>query len=179
LFEIADSVDAGDIVDQQRISIGQDDNISVVMERVTEAYLSLLERNLYHLLNESAPRVPQDHARATFTCKRLPEDNLIDWTQPSEHIYNLIRAVTAPYPGAYTYLEGKKLTIWAAKRVPDIPCYVGRVPGRVIEVLPDIGSIVLTGDGALLLTSVQLEGQDVACAAHVVSRISHTLGQRP
>lgn len=177
LFEMADSVDAGDILDQERISIGPDDTISVVMERVTEAYLMLLERNLRRLLDGTAPRFPQDHTKATFTCKRLPEDNLIDWTQPSERIYNLIRAVTAPYPGAYTYFEGKKLTVWSAQRLPDFPCYIGRVPGRVVEIQPGIGTVVLTGDGALLLTSVQLEGQDVTCAADVVNRITHTLGR--
>jgi methionyl-tRNA formyltransferase len=178
LFEIADAVDSGDIVDQERVPIGSDDTISNVMERVTQAYLTLLERNLNGLLDGCAPRFPQDHSKATFTCKRLPEDNLIDWTQPSERIYNLIRAVTAPYPGAYTYLDGKKLIVWSAQRLPDYPLYIGRVPGRVVEIRPGVGTVVLTGDGALLLTNVQPEGQDAAGAADVLNRITHTLGRR-
>lgn len=177
LFEIADAVDSGDIVDQERVSIGPDDIISDVLERVTQTYLALLERNLERILDGTAPRIPQDHTRATFTCKRLPQDNVIDWTQPSERIYNLIRAVTAPYPGAYTYLDGKKLIVWSAQRLPDFPCYVGRVPGRVVEIIPGVGTVVLTGDSAVLLTLVQLEGQEPVCAADVLHRITHTLGR--
>jgi methionyl-tRNA formyltransferase len=175
LFEITDAVDAGDIVGQVRVPIGPDDTIAEVMGRVTQAYLDLLTGNLDRLLEGTAPRIPQDHSRATFTCKRLPEDNRIDWTQTSERIYNLIRAVSAPYPGAYTYLDGKKLIVWTAQRLPDFPCYVGRVPGRVVELYPGVGTVVLTGDGGLLLTRVQLESQDSVCAADVLNRLTHTL----
>ncbi len=177
LFEIADEVDSGDIVDQQRVSIGVDDTIGVVMEPVTQAYLAVLERNLPKLLNGNAPRQSQDHSKATFTCKRLPEDNLIDWAQPADRIYNLIRAVTAPYPGAYTYLGGQKLVVWSAERLPGFPPYVGRVPGRVIESRPGVGSVVLTGDSALLLKQVQLADGEILCAADVLNRMSMTLGR--
>jgi methionyl-tRNA formyltransferase len=179
LFEIADAVDSGDIVDQERVPIGPDDTISQVLERVTQTYLALLSRNLEMILNGTAPRRSQDHTKATFTCKRLPQDNLIDWTQPSERIYNLIRAVTAPYPGAYTYLDGKKLIVWSAQRLPDFPYYVGRVPGRVVEIVPGVGTVVLTGDSAVLLTLVQFEGQEPVCAADILRRITHTLGRNP
>ncbi len=179
LFEIADAVDSGDVIDQERVPIGPDDTISRVMERVTQVYLALLERNLDGLLDGTAPRFPQDHSKATFTCKRLPQDNLIEWTQPSERIYNLIRAVTAPYPGAYTYLDGKKLVVWSAQRLPEFPHYVGRVPGRVVEICPGIGTVVLTGDSALLLTRVQLEGEEIANASDVLNRITYTLTSKP
>jgi methionyl-tRNA formyltransferase len=175
LFEMAEEVDSGDIVDQERVPIGPDDPIRVVMERVTEAYLTLLERNLEALLAGTAPRRPQDPSRATYTCKRLPQDNRIDWKAPTAAVYNLIRAVSAPYPGAYTFLDGRKLIVWAARRLPDAPRYVGRVPGRVVEVRPGEGVVVLTGDGALLLTEVQPEGMPPVCAAEVLQSLSQTL----
>jgi methionyl-tRNA formyltransferase len=177
LFKINDEVDAGDIVDQERVPIGPDDTIAVVMERVTQTYLDLLERNLDDLIKGTARLYPQDHSRATYTCKRLPEDNQIDWTASSESIYNLIRAVSAPYPGAYTYLSGRKMRVWSARRVTNVPRYVGRVPGRVIEVRPGEGAVVLTGDGALLLTQVQMEGGQIVCAADVLNSLSLTLGR--
>lgn len=177
LFEIADEVDAGDIVDQQRIPIGMDDSIAVVMERVTQAYLDMLERNLDKLMDRSAPRYPQDHSRATYTCKRTPDDNRIDWTASSRSIYNLIRAVSAPYPGAYTHLSGQRIRVWAARELANAHQHVGRIVGRVVERRPGEGSVVLTGDGALLLTQVQLEGGDIVSAAEVLDSVSQTLGR--
>ncbi len=177
LFEIAEEVDAGDIVAQERVPIGPNDTIADVMERVTCTYLDLLERNLDSLINGTAPRYPQDHSRATYTCKRLPEDNQIEWTASSESIYNLIRAASAPYPGAYTYLSGKRVHVWSAQRATGAPHYIGRIPGRVVEVRPGEGSIVLTGDGALLLTRVQMESGEIVCAADVLNSLAQTLGR--
>jgi len=176
LFEIAEGVDSGDVVDQERVPIGPDDPIAVVLERVTQTYLTLLERNLDRLLAGTAPRRPQDHARASYTCRRLPEDNRIEWAASTDRIYNLVRAVSAPYPGAYTCLAGRQLRVWSARRMADAPRYVGRIPGRVVEVRPGEGSLVLTGDGALLLTQVQLEGGEAVCAADLLRSVGQTLG---
>lgn len=176
LFEISQEIDAGDIVDRRRIAIGPDDTIGVVTERVTEAYVDLLRKNLERLLNGTAPRHPQDHSQATYVCKRMPEDNLIDWRASTESIYNLIRAVGFPYPGAFTYLEGRRIRVWSARRLPNRKTYVGRVPGRVVEVTGE-GSAVLTGDGVLFLTRVQLEGGEVVCASDVLKSLDHTLGR--
>jgi methionyl-tRNA formyltransferase len=177
LFRIADEVDSGDIVDQERIPIGPDEPIATVTKRVTQTYLALLERNLVALTNGTAPTYAQDHLRATYTCKRLPADNRIDWPASSEEIHNLVRAVSAPYPGAYTSLSEQTIHIWSAQRLTDAPRYVGRVPGRVVEVRPGEGSVVLTGDGALLVKQVQVEGGVVTCAANVLNRLGQTLGR--
>lgn len=177
LFEIAEEVDAGDIVDQERVPIGPDETIAVVMERVTHTYLDLLERNLNYLIKGTAPRYPQDHSRATYTCKQVPEDHGIHWAASSETVYKLILAVTTPYPGGYTYLSGRKMRVWSARREVNARRYVGRIPGRVIEVRPGEGSVVLTGDGALLLTQVQMEGAEIVCAADVLNSLSQTLGR--
>lgn len=177
LFEIAEGVDEGDIVAQKRVPIGADDSIADVLERVTQTYLDVLEQNLGNLINGNAPRHPQDHSRATHTSKRLPEDNQIEWTASTKSIYNLIRAVSAPYPGAFTYLLGQKIRIWSAIRMSSNRHYVGRVAGRIVEVWPGEGSVVLTGDGSLLLTKVQMEGGEVTCAANILKSLSQTLGR--
>ncbi len=178
LFHMADEVDSGDIVAQQRVDIGPDDTIAGVLEQVTPAYLDVLAAYLPSLLDGHAPRMPQDHAQATFTCKRTPEDNEIDWRAPTTQTYNLIRALTTPYPGATTVLDGQPLTVWAAERLPDAKRYVGRIPGRVAEVLPGLGSLVLTGDGVLLLTEVSLGDGPRQRGDEVLNRLSQTLGRR-
>jgi len=178
LFHMADEVDSGDIVAQARVDIGPDETIADVLERVTLAYLDVLQTNLPALMNGSAPRIPQDHSQATFTCKRTLEDNEIDWSAPTGRIYDLIRAVTAPYPGATTLLDGQPLHIWAAARLPDFKRYVGRIPGRVVEVWPGRGSVVLTGDGALLITEASLGEGPHQRGDELLNRLSQTLGHR-
>jgi methionyl-tRNA formyltransferase len=74
-------------------------------------------------------------------------------------------------------LNGQRLTIWAAQEPAPSARYVGRIPGRVIEVLPGQGAVVLTGDCSVLLTRVQVEGSLAACAADVLNSLSMTLGR--
>lgn len=175
LFEMTDEVDAGDIVDQKEVIIGADETIQTIIGRVTETYLLLLERNLSPLLENTAKKTPQDHAQATYTCKRLPEDNRIDWSSPARSIYNLIRAVTSPYPGAYTTLNGKKMRIWSARLLDNGPRYDGIVPGRVVKFHQGEGAMVLAKGGMLLLQDVQFEGEERVCASRVLNRLSYTL----
>jgi methionyl-tRNA formyltransferase len=175
LFKMTDQVDAGDIVDQRKVPIGTAETIAELLEKVTEAYLDLLEHNLNDLLSGTVTLTPQDPTLSTLTCKRLPEDNLIDWSRPSTAIYNLIRAVGPPYPGAYTFVKNRKLTIISASPVNPAFDYVGRVPGRVAEVRPGMGSVVLTGDGALLIREVCFEAEEPQCASQVLHSVSQTL----
>lgn len=177
LFEAAEGVDTGPILAQKRVPIGPEDTIADVLPRVTETYLDLLTTYLPALLAGNVPRTAQDETQATYTCRRLPDDSRIDWAQPASVIHNLIRATTAPYPGAFTAFEGQKLIIWAAQRLPHYLRFVGAVPGRVVEVRPGAGSVVLTGDGALLLTDVQRADEPHRNAADILNRLSHTLGR--
>jgi methionyl-tRNA formyltransferase len=176
LLEMAGDYDTGDIIAQSRVPIGPDDTIADTLERVTETYLTLLRTHLPALVSATASRTPQDESRATYTAKLLPEDFRIDWNWPTQRIYNLIRATTAPYAGAYTTLEGQKLTIWSARLLENPRRYVGRVPGRVVEFKADTGAVVLTGDGALLLTQVQPVGGESLPAAAILNKLSYTLG---
>ena len=177
LFRISEEFDDGDVVAQRRIAIGPDDTIAAVMSAVTQTYLQLLDENFAALASGTAKATPQNHTAASYTCKRLPSDNTIDWAAGTARIHNLIRAVGHPYPGATTSLASRPLTIWAAERLTRAKPYAGRVPGRIVEVLPGKGTIVLTGDGAVLLTRVQAEGGEERCAADVLDSISMTLGR--
>jgi len=177
LFKMVEELDAGDIIDQEHVRIGPDDTIGLIMEQVTDAYLRLLRRNLTALLEGTSIGEPQDQEYATFTCKRLPQDNVIDWSASTNQIYNLIRAVGTPYPGAFTFLNGKRLRIWAAQRLLQERNYIGRIPGRVVQTYPKEGAVVLTGDGALLLTQVQFDDGELICADKILNSLSLTLGQ--
>jgi methionyl-tRNA formyltransferase len=175
LLEMVDDYDAGAVIGQERVEIGSDEAIAAVLENVTAAYVRLLQAHVPALLTGRAVRSVQDESQATYTVKLLPEDFRIDWSWPTARIYNLVRATTAPYPGAHTTLDGKRLTIWAARRREDSRRYVGRLPGRVAEIRAGEGVVVLTGDGTLLVTEVQLADGERVPAAQVLERMTDTL----
>ena len=177
LFKMSEAVDAGPVVDQKKIPIGPDDTIPTVLENVTLAYLELLEKNHRVLMDNTVTLQEQNHSLATYTCRRIADDNQINWSLSASKIFNLIRAVTAPYPGAYTFLNGRRIYIWAAERLRPTKKYIGNIPGRVVEVVADRGVIVLTGDEPLLVTLVQYEGDVITNAVNVLNRQTYTLGE--
>jgi methionyl-tRNA formyltransferase len=97
--------------------------------------------------------VPQDHTRATTFGGRRPEDGRLAWRRPARELYNLVRAVTHPYPGAFTTWAGTKLLVWKATPLASV---ANAEPGRVAAVSP-AGIVVGTGHGGLLLEQLQLE----------------------
>jgi methionyl-tRNA formyltransferase len=175
LFAMEEDVDSGDIVAQSEVPIGESDTIATVMERVTQAYLSLLEDNLPSLLSGTTRLRPQDQSKISFACKRTAADNLIDWRRSSVQIYNLVRAVTRPYGGALTFLDGQPLRVWSAA-YDGRRRYVGRVPGRILDLFSGEGVLVGTGDGSLLLNEVQLGDQPAVRADLLLRGRSITLG---
>lgn len=177
LFRTTDDMDAGEIVEQRRIAIGETDTIACVMERVTKTYLDVVEKVFDKLLDGSATSYPQNHADATYTCKWTPGDALIDWDKSARAIFDLIRATSWPYPGAYTYLEGRKLVIWSAELLKAPRNYESPAPGRIIESCPGSGATVLTGDGLIRIRSVQLEGERATDAGSILTSSSQTLSK--
>ena len=107
-------------------------------------------RRLPELEAGSAPRRPQDESAATCFGRRRPEDGKIDWSKSAEEIYNLIRAVTHPFPGAFTELAGKKYYIWKAR-----PIEGGAKPHTIVSENPPV---IGTGDGLLEILRLQPEG---------------------
>jgi methionyl-tRNA formyltransferase len=164
LLEMAEAVDRGRIVDQIAVPIAADEYIDSVLARVTDGYLHLLERHLSALLAGTAPLREQNHAEATYCTKRRPEDNRIAWGAPATTVFNLIRACSTPYPGAFCFRDGKRLTIWQADAAERIPGQAAAPMGQVVERVPGAGARVGTGDGTLLLRTVQLEGGPVVRA---------------
>lgn len=177
LIEMSEGIDEGDIIAQEAVAIGPDDTIATVLENVTHAYLSMAGVHIPALAGGRVARHSQDHSAATYCCKRLPEDNRIDWAASTQRIYDLIRATTAPYPGAFTTVNQRTLRIWSAERTLQPSTYVGRVPGRVVAVRQGRGVEVLTGDGQILITRVQLAGEPAVPATEVLGRLSTTLGR--
>jgi methionyl-tRNA formyltransferase len=177
LFYLGEGVDAGDIVAQKTIAIAPTDTAPAVYERVCGATVDLILESCPGLASGNAPRIHQDPGAASFSCSRSPADGEINWTKSTVEIFNKIRALSWPYPGAYTFYESRKLMLWQAAPVEDAPCYVGRIPGRVISVSGPQGDVqVLTGDGVLRVIEVEYPGHGKVPAASIIRSVRVTLG---
>jgi methionyl-tRNA formyltransferase len=178
IHRIAPGLDAGNILFQQLVPIGDTDTVADLYARLNAIQQEVLGETVARFL-AGYEGEPQREDEATYGCTRLPEDGEIDWAAPTRQIDALVRALVPPFPGAYTYLQGKRLILWRACPVANPPAYVGRVPGRVIGVSKSDGVVdVLTGDGVLRLAEVQLEGKERVPAAQVIRSVKETLGLR-
>lgn len=176
-FYLTDLMDGGDIVAQKRVPIGPDDTAPTVYESVCQATIDLIMETYPFLSQGTASRIKQDYSKGSFTCARTPRDGLIDWSKATKAIYDQVRGLTAPYPGAFTYYKGKRLTVWSASPVANPPYYVGRIPGRVVGFSKSQGYVdVLSGDGILRIFEVQREVENRTAAANVIHSVRITLG---
>jgi methionyl-tRNA formyltransferase len=118
LHEMIAKPDAGAIVDQCAVPILPDDTAQQVFDKVTVAAEVVLWRSLPAIVAGSHERRPNDLASGSYFGARRPQDGLIDWSCPAAQVYNLVRAVAPPYPGAYTEVAGRRLIVAQARLAP-------------------------------------------------------------
>src|SRR3990170_3876130 len=148
-------LDAGDILLQERIEIDRSDTAGSLGIKMALTGADLLLRTLDGLDRGEIVSVPQHHESSTYVPIIRKEDGLIEWQDSAEHIYNRIRAFD-PWPGAFTFYNGKKWGIWKAEIIGN--SFPSSAPGEIIEAGPD-GIVVKTGDMALKITEIQAEGK--------------------
>ncbi|MEK7616888.1 MAG: methionyl-tRNA formyltransferase [Patescibacteria group bacterium] len=174
LFYLDEGIDSGDIIAQRKIPIGSTDTGFTLYQKTKTASVEILIDYLEDIKRGSASRIKQNEKEATYTCFRTPDDGEIFWTRPAKDIYNLIRALSDPYPGAFTIYEGRKIIIQKASFTDSPRNFVGRIPGRVVAV--GQGWVeVLTGDGSLKIEEIEVEGKKLP-ASKIFSSIKGTLG---
>ena len=155
--------DAGDVVARKEVAIDFEDTAHTLALKLASAARVLMADVMPLLEAGSFKATPQTGAPSYYG-GRKPEDGIIDWTKSAKSIYNLVRAVTHPYPGAYTFLDGRRLFIWGA--VPEEKGPLGP-PGAVLSVRP---LLVGTGEGVLRVMSLQREGEGEMSAETFIAR---------
>lgn len=161
LHYMEEKPDAGDIVDQEKVEIAFTDTAYDVFTKVTAAAEAVIARAWPLLRDGTAARIPMNLGEGTYFGGRKPADGRIDWAQNAVQIYNLIRGVTHPYPGAFTSLNGNKIIIWQAW-----PVEGAGAPGQLVSHTP---LLVGTGHGLLEIHSLQVEGEQECRAADFIS----------
>jgi len=149
-------LDTGPIIAQAQEPIHPDDTTSTLTSRLAELAARLLKEALPLWLRNELPAVPQEQAEATYCRPLKPADGHLNWNAPAVVIDRQVRAYQ-PWPGAYTDWSGRQLKILAGRPLPG---WRGQAaPGTVLK-LPE-GFAVATGEGAFLLTEIQLAGKRV------------------
>jgi methionyl-tRNA formyltransferase len=171
---LAPGVDSGDIVDQRSIPIGPEDTCAEVYERVGRAGAEMLVTHLPGLLAGTAPRTPQPRDAGALLPKRTPEMGVIDWRRPAAELHDWVRALTVPYPGAFTSIRGRRVMVW---RTCPPDSAAGSAPGTVLSVGDD-GVRVGTGRGELLVTEVGGAGERPQPAGPWCARAGISAGDR-
>lgn len=179
LFYLDKEVDNGDIISRRIVKIDYTDNINTLYEKCIYEFGILMKETIPLLERNEFTAQQQDESKATYTCARNPEDGLIDWSWDSRKIYNFVRALTPPFPGAYTLLNGEKIIIVSCEEY-DIPLYEGSIPGKVIKILKDEGAVVLCGKGAIIVKKVCLHDSLHSSEApdSIIKSIRITLGSK-
>ena len=121
IHHISEVFDEGNVILQKKVKICNNDHIMDVYWRTTQAACEMLHSFFDRAKNGSLKGFRQNPKRATYFPPRTPKDGKINWSESAQKIYNLIRALTHPYPGAYFYYQRKKLLVEVAKPVQQGP----------------------------------------------------------
>lgn len=162
LIWLAEDVDAGEIIDQTAFPISRYDTCTTLYQRVAESNRDMLLRLLPRLYAGERPGRAQQVNGEPVLPRRRPADGVIDWRQPSPRVYDFVRALTRPYPGAFSTLDGRRWRVWHAALPPVVdadPERAGEVLGPVVSPVPEAcGQAVRCADGVLVL--LELEADD-------------------
>jgi len=170
--------DAGDIIDQEKIAISDDDTAKSLFLKAVAAAKVMLKRTLPLLAQGKAPRKPQNEAEATTFGGRRPADGEIDWQKSACEVRNLVRAVTRPYPGAFSFLGDRKCFFWSVKVVPNT---ANAAPGTVISADP---LVIACGKDAIEVEYAEFEngvyqtGSQLAKESRVVTNMRWNIDPR-
>lgn len=154
--QMDEGIDTGDILAVQEYTLDQKETGGSLFEHLSVLGGPLLLKVLDDAGNGRLHPVPQKDEEHTYAKMLTKATGEMDFTRPAAELERLVRGLN-PWPSAYTFLSGKMLKVWEAEVLPDGGSSVAK-PGEILMVEKDSFS-VQTGQGALRLLSVQLEGK--------------------
>lgn len=175
-MHMAKKVDAGDIILVRGTQIGEMETAGELYGRLSILGAELIAETLDLIEQGQAPRIAQDASQATYARKLKKEDGVLDWSESAKALFNRIRGLS-PWPGAFTYFNGKTLKILEA-RVRSEPTLAGH-PGEILSIGDKEGIEVAAGEGALLLRKLKPEGRKSMDASSFARGYRPEVGTRP
>ena len=165
IFWPDEGLDTGPILLQKEIEITDEDTLgSVYFDKLFPLGVTAMLEAVDLVKAGTAPRISQDESQATYESWCRKADVEIDWSKPTQEVYNLIRGAN-PQPGAWTRHEGRTLQIYDVTKLPA----VGNArPGEVAEVGPE-GIAVAAQGGQILVQRVRPEGDQKLSATDFIA----------
>lgn len=160
LIWLEPEADNGPIAVQRTYPISLLDDAEIVAEKVSDLACRIIGDILPDLRSGTLPTVPQDDTKASYWGKRTPIDGIIDWQKPIRKLYDFIRGITHPFPGAFSFLDGKKIMIW---KVGMVELEVQYPPGKVLGLYcshgrrHEVGIAVAANGGLIIMKSLEIE----------------------
>jgi UDP-4-amino-4-deoxy-L-arabinose formyltransferase / UDP-glucuronic acid dehydrogenase (UDP-4-keto-hexauronic acid decarboxylating) len=144
--------DDGDIVAQKQIEISSDDTAHTLHQKIVPAASLILEQVLPDIKAGTVLRSPQDPSKSSYFGGRKPEDGQINWAKDADEIRNLVRAVTRPYPGAFSFSGNRKFLFWKVSTAPFNKTEIE--PGTILSISP---LTVACGKDSIQIETGQIE----------------------
>ena len=170
LHQMTHRADAGAIVAQQRVTIAADETALSLHGKLDRAAAHLLEGILPAFRTGKIPLTPQDESQASYFGRRSAADGEIFWQRPAHELDCLIRAVTRPYPGAFTHAGERKLILWQARVINETTT---ETPGTILNLDP---LRIACGEGALEIVSGQSEGEIFVRGSQLARELGLSIG---
>lgn len=148
------NMDSGDIISQEKVDILDTDTAESLFDKLSNLGSKLLLNTLPSIIDGTNNRIKQDETKATYSYNIKPEDEIIDFSKTRREVFNQIRGLNS-WPVAYTYLDGKRLKVWASKIGSDA---ISTECGTIINIYKD-GIGVQVSDGEIILTEIQPESK--------------------
>lgn len=155
-FWIEHGVDNGDILYQEKFSISDSDDAQSIYEKITIIGKNMIIKSLLDISQGKLVHLKQNNSKfLEYWEKRTPDDGKIDWEKSSNEIHTLIRAVTYPYPGAFTDYLGQKLIVWKSDNIENNL----NEPGKILQIEKD-GVLIGTGKNSILIREISYAQYD-------------------
>ena len=171
-MQMDEGLDTGDILLQRSTAIGAGDNAIVLMQSLSVIGAELLSETLRDL--DALAPIKQDDDQASFAPIMKREDGLIDWNTSATEIVDRIRGFQ-PFPSAYTYYGGKRLTLWQAEASETASEY-----GAASKIVAAKGDdlAIASGSGVVRVQELQLEGKKRMQTRDFLNGVKMTVGEK-
>lgn len=158
---MAERLDAGDILSQAAIPIGEDETAEELHDRLAALGGELLSQTVRELAAGTAVRTPQNEAEYTYAPMLSRELSPLDFRKSARALHNQIRGLT-PWPASSAVVAGREFKVYASRCTGE---ETDAAPGTLLRAGAE-GIVLACGDGkALTLTEVQAPGKRRMAAA--------------
>lgn len=159
IFWPDEGLDEGPVLLQKEVEIAQDDTVgSLYFGKLFPLGVDAMAEAVELVRTGAAPRLEQDHSRATYEGWCREADAEVDWSRPAEEVHRLICG-TDPQPGAWTTVGGNRLKLYGSRMGAG-----AGAPGELLE-LSEAGMAVAAGQGSVVVQRVRAHDSKVKVAA--------------